>query len=343
MDRIFPYEMVIELLAEDLDAQEMLEISDSKYEIIISKLIRLELIDELHRVTTMGSSISKFPYSIENAVVAYKLAELAKTPSNNKLVLLASICMASIEGSGGNSFFFIPKEERKSKQDFMEMRFSHLKGTSDFETYINIFIEMFNYIETNATHGKHTDKLCAEYARNNSMNNKILKKTRKCFLKLVNLLYNSSYKDRDFVNCVNEFGSIEFDETVMEKVYEIFAGAHSDKVFGNPTFTRKGLKYFKEGDTSSSQYDIDNVRSFCAVRNDRFIALQVIEIRGATSRNCISGIFPIPEKKLEIMVENINDTSDVSTLTNQSTEESESGSESDDEFDITVLRSRFHR
>lgn len=334
MERILPYEMVIELLAEELDARDMLEINVNKYNTIINKLVRLELVDESLNVTTMGKAISRFPYSIENAVVAYKLAQLAKNPQNNKIVLLTAICMASFEGSGGNSFFFIPKNERGgSKQSYMSMQFGHLKGDSDFETYINIFTEMFEYAEDNAMPSKHVDKVCADYARINSMNNKILKKTRKCFLKLVNLLYNGSYRDRDFVRCVKDFGQIDHDRETMDDVYEIFASAHSDKIFGNPVMLKNGVAYHKEGEFTGAKYVIDNVRSFSYIGFQRFIAMQIVEIRGATNRNCISGIIPIPSKKLE------SDFLDEEENENDSAEDKNDSDENDsDTEELEMLR-----
>lgn len=324
MERIYPYEMVIELLAEDLDAQDMLEISDIKYANIINKLVRLDLVDTSMNVTTMGNSISKFPYAIENAVVAYKLQQLAMNPENNLIVLLTAICMSALEGSGGSSFFFIPKEERMAKQSYTEMRFGHLKGESDFETYINIFSEMFDYANSNATPTKHVDKVCAEYAKNSSMNNKLLKKTRKCFLKLANMLYNGSYRDRDFVRCIKDFGRIEYDVDTMNTVYEIFASVHSDKIFGNPTIGKNGVKYLKEDDLTGSHYTIDTIRSFAYIGAERFIALQVVEIRGATSRNCISGIIPFQTKKI------VPDTNNVSTATIAQDEDSDEDSDAEE-------------
>lgn len=334
MERIFPYEMVIELLAEDLDAQDMLEIGAEKYTVIINKLVRLELVDESLGVSAMGRSISRFPYSIENSVVAYKLAQLAKDPKNNLQVLLTAICMSACEGSGGSSFFFIPKSERTSKQSYMDMQFGHLKGESDFETYINIFTEMFNYADENTTPSKHVDKICADYARIRSMNNKLLKKTRKCFLKLVNLLYSGSYRDRDFVRCIKDFGRIEFDETSMNQVYEIFASAHSDKIFGNPIVTKNGVKYFKEDDSTGAHYSIDNIRSFAYIGAQRFIAMQVMEIRGATNRNCISGIIPIPLKRAESVSE-LSDLTASSSVAIASPDD-----DSDDEYmeELAMLR-----
>lgn len=296
MEKLFPYEMVIELLAEDLDAQDLLDIHYSRYQVIVKKLQSLDLITDRLKVTDMGIGVSRFPYSIENAVVAYKLQHLARYEVNDKLILFTAICMASFEGSGGNSLFFVPKAERRSKQQFIEMQFGHLKGSTDFETYINIFFEMVEYAENyKKNNSKHVDKILAEYAKTHFMNNKILKKIRKCFIKLVNIIYDTDYNSKSFVKCVNDFGEINNSSRIMNNVYRIFSESHSDKIFFDAQQDKKGnTTYAKANELVSARYSIDNIRSFSfSPSHERFVALQVVEIRGQINRNCISGIFPL--------------------------------------------------
>lgn len=364
MEKIFPYEMVIELLAEDLDAQDLLGLPTPRYSHIVEKLTRLNLVEECDgvlQVTSMGRNISRFPYSIENAVVAYKLSQLAKNHENNTIVLLAAICMSAVEGSQGNNFFFVPKQHRKNKAMYLEMQFEHLKGNSDFETFINIFSEMFEYACDNFNGKKHVDKICAEYAKDNSMNNKLLKRMRKCFIRLTNLLYSCSYKDKDFVQAVIDYGirrSICYDSHLMNAVYSVFASAHSDKMFDCPQNVNGRLNYSKAGEFGSS-YQIDNVRSFFRTTGDSaIIALQVVHIKAGTKAlNCISCIFPTPLSPAGVQISEHEIASDVQSLDNldvnmtnllisdvckfsSSKEEiTKTSNESDDEeeFDISLL------
>ena len=293
MERIHPYEIVIELLAENLDAKEILEIDDAVYDSIMQKLIRLELVvknNDLLSVTHMGKSISKFPYSIENAVIAYKLSQLSQDPIHNLYVLYASICIACIEGSAGNSFFFVPKEHRQNKRDYIDDHFEHLKGNNDFETYINIFLDMFDYVAINSYNSYTYERACVKYAKDNSMNNKLLKKTRKCFIKFVNVLYNTNYKNSDFVRCINDFGiNLNRNSEVLTNLYELFASVHTDKVFIQET----GNRYYKNDDLYGKIYTIDRARSFFQSDLTCIVALQIMEIKqGKNIRQCMSCIIP---------------------------------------------------
>jgi hypothetical protein len=209
--------------------------------------------------------------------------------------------MSMIEGSQGSSFFFIPKQFRGKfdRTMYASDRFDHLKGSNDFLTYINIFKDMFEYAR-NARSRCHIDKCLGNYAQDNSFNNKLLKKVRKHFIKMTNLIYGGSYKDNDFMKCIYDYNSsdISFGASDMLSVYKLFADVYSDRVFCDPE-TSRGLTFRLSG--KLERYCIDNMRSFSYISQDNqnIIALQVVQNScGGRTTRFMSCIFPVPDEMI---------------------------------------------
>ena len=299
MERLTPYEMVLELLDEGLDAQDILEISPEKYDKIIRKLLRLEMMDESFKITELGRTVPRFPFSLENSLIAIKGADLTFPDSssgayNDPAIFATLILIAMIEGSQGGSFFWIPREFRKpdDKRDFMSETFGHMRGENDLVTYIKIFASMFHEPES------HRDKDIAKWAREASMNNKVLKAVRRNFKQLVSLTFpNMRGFPEDFITDVLARYQI-YDlnilasPSVMECIYPLFEQAYSECRF-KPVMTMKGVVYMS---STSSAHKIDNGRSFSEMTERpecEVFALQVVEaVCGTRSSRFISCVFP---------------------------------------------------
>ncbi len=313
MDRISPYMIVLEFLDAGLNAQEILEIDDTKYKPLVEKLIKLQLLDTNNKITNLGHAVPHYPFSLENAIIAYRAMDLIykdgnstdQTPieRNDPAVVAILIIIAMMEGSQGNSLFWIPKEHRKtaaSKQAFMNEKYKYLKGDTDFVTFINIFASMMQ-----DSRGK-TNYSYLMWAQEMSLNNKLLVNIRKHFKRLIEMTYG--------LVATQELGSVEkqvFDmlrdfygisdltqlshPNIMNIVYSLFEDVYIGCQFDEPVLVgkKKELHYHSE---DGVKYKIDGFRSFSRMEETkmhRLVALQVIETKtGMHTSRYISCLFP---------------------------------------------------
>lgn len=309
MDRILPYMIVLEFLDAGLNAQEILEIENTKYKPLSDKLIRLKLIDFNNKITNLGHAVPSYPFSLENAIVAYKAMDLIYKEDTNTSerddpsAIAILIVIAMIEGSQGNSFFWIPKEHRKTaatKQMFVNDKYKHLRGDTDFETFINIFASMTHDSKGNTTYSY------IKWGQDNSMNNKLLMNVRKNYKRLIEMTYRFQQNEtegspeKQVLNMLKSFYGINnlsqlTNITVMRTVYELFEEVYSDCVFDEPVELgkKKHIHYHSE---DGSKYKIDGFRSYSKMESakvHRLVALQVIETKsGQTTNRFISCLFP---------------------------------------------------
>lgn len=321
MDRILPYMIVLEFLDAGLNAQEILEMDTMRYDPLIEKLIKLELLDTNNKITNLGHAVPHYPFSMENAIIAYKALDLIYKSGNSEsgsthmerddpAVIAILILIAMIEGSQGNSLFWIPKEHRKTsatKQAFMNEKYKHLKGDTDFVTFINIFASMIQ-----ESRGK-TNYSYQQWAQEMSLNNKLLSNVRKHFKRLVEMTYG--------ITGSNELGSVEkqvFDmlrdfygivdltqltnTQTMSTVYSLFEDVYLGCKFDEPVLVgkKKELHYHSEDGT---KYKIDGFRSFSKMEENkmhRVVALQIIETKtGTQTSRYISCLFPSKDQTLK--------------------------------------------
>ena len=311
MDRMLPYMIVLEFLDAGLDAQEILEIDDARYKPLVEKLTKLGLLDSNNKITDIGHSVPNYPFSLENAIVAYKSLDLiyksansdVKIDRNDPAVVATLIIVAMIEGSQGNSFFWIPKEHRKTsamKQTYMNEKYKNFKGDTDFVTFINIFAGMMHEASG------HTSYAYVKWAQDNSMNNKLLSNVRKNFKRLIEMTYGISQNDVDgtaekqIFDMLKSFYGIKNltqlgEPSVMTTVYELFEDVYSDCKFDEPVeIGKKKLLHYHSND--GTKYRIDGFRSFSrmeSMKMHRLVALQVIETKnGQQTSRYISCLFP---------------------------------------------------
>lgn len=311
MDRILPYMIVLEFLDAGLNAQEILEMDDARYNPLVEKLIRLNLIDKNNKITNLGHAVPNYPFSLENAIVAYRALDLIyKGEDKNNLerddpaVVAILIIIAMLEGSQGNSFFWIPKEHRKTsatKQVFMNDKYKNLKGDTDFATFINIFASMMH--DSNGS----TAYSYVKWAQDNSMNNKLLANVRKHFRRLLEMTYGLTQNEIDgsvekqAFNMLKSFYGIHnlsqlTDLQIMNTVYNLFEEVYSDCTFEEPVEVGKKKLLHYHHNIDGTKYRIDGFRSFSkmeSVKMHRLIALQVIETKnGQMTTRYISCLFP---------------------------------------------------
>lgn len=311
MDRLSPYGIVLELLNEQLPARSILQINSEKYDRIINKLLSLKLMTEsgedgekTYHITQLGRAVQQYPFSLENSIVAFKSSSSVTGSGQDHIRTIVTLILVSmIEGSQGNSFFWIPKEHRKNKnmyKEFMEDQFGHMKGSNDLETYLYIFSSMFHEPKS------HKDAAVAKWAKTNSMNNKLLKNARRNFSQLIRITY-PKYRGyaEDFLenmleqNGIHNLAQLVRDD-VLSPVYELFEDVYSDCVFNDPEEGMYGIAYHNNAEVPLS-HKIDTMRSFSRLSTNvahGVVALQVVEsVYGLTTNRYISCVFPCKVKK----------------------------------------------
>lgn len=325
MDRMMPYMIVLEFLDAGLNAQEILEIEDSKYKEMIEKLSKLKVLDCENKITKLGHAVPNYPFSLENAIVAYRAMELiysdvmddvetkintnSQISRNDPAVVAILILISMIEGSQGNSFFWIPKEHRKSaasKQAFMKEKYKYVRGDNDFITLINIFASMIH-----ESRG-HTNYSYVRWAQEMSLNNKLLSNARKNFKRLIEITYgltpnSTGSVEKQVFNMLKDYYNVT-DLTqlthpdIMNIIYPIFENVYIDCTFNDPLLIgKKGELIYKGLD--NLKYKIDGLRSFSKLDEKpihRIVALQVIETKtGNQTARYISCCFPSKDQTID--------------------------------------------
>lgn len=324
MDRITPYMLVLEFLDAGLDAQEILEIEETRFKYLMEKLIKLELVDTNNKVTDLGHAIPNYPFNMENAIIAHKSLNLIynnhlennkEFNKNDPAVVAILIIISMIEGSQGNSFFWVPKEHRKTlatKQAFMNKKYKNFKGDTDFVTFINIFASMIQ-----DSRGR-TNYSYLQWAQQMSLNNKLLSNVRKNFKRLIEMTYSATEREI-FEMLRNQYGIVDLTQlthsNTMDIVYSLFEDVYIGCKFEDPILIgkKKELHYFSENGT---KYKIDNFRSFSTIDEKqikRIVALQIIETKtGLQTSRYISCLFPSKDqsqKSLKLSTnENLSDS-----------------------------------
>lgn len=318
MDRILPYMIVLEFLDAGLPAQEILEIEDSKYIPLIQKLKKLKLIDDDNKITELGHIVPNYPFGLENAIVACRALDFIYKNKHNEndntfvrndpVVIAILILISMIEGSQGNSFFWIPKEHRKTsatKQAFVMAKYKNLQGDSDFITFINMFASMVHDSNGNTTYAY------VRWAQENSMNNKLFSNVRKNYRRLLEMTYGLKSNDaegspeRQILKMLKDKYNIKnltqlTEPQIMTKVYELFEEIYSDCIFEEPIEVGK-KKLLHYHCLNRTKYRIDGFRSYSkmeTLKMHRIVALQVIETKnGQMSSRFISCLFPSKDQK----------------------------------------------
>jgi hypothetical protein len=255
--------------------------------------------------------VPNYPFSLENAIVAYRAIDFIcknSTQTTNMerddpAVVATLIIISMVEGSQGNSFFWIPKEFRKtaaSKQAFMNDKYKNLRGDTDFVTFINIFASMMQ-----ESRGR-TNYSYLQWAQEMSLNNKLLVNARKNFKRLIEMTYGLTASQelgsvekqvfdmlRDFYG-ISDLTQLTHPNT-MNAVYSLFEEVYIGCQFDEPVIIgkKKELHYHSE---DGVKYKIDGFRSFSRMEETkmhRLVALQVIETRtGMQTSRYISCLFP---------------------------------------------------
>lgn len=304
LERTMPYMIVLELLEAELDAKEILEIEDTKWEGIVKMLKQLELIDQTGKVTEMGKEISNYPFSLRSSVVVYKACNKINRKESEIPSILTFIVVAMIEASGNGSFFWIPKDQRSggAKTFFIEETFGHLKGSNDLLTYLNIFMAMMT--ESSG----YSEREYSVWAKNSSMNNKVLSEARQMFRRLIKMAYSRDEIGRSVDSFVfdkilphyNISSVADIDDKDMEWVYSVLGNVYADCVYKNPKTVGKMAVKLVYHNSSYCEHVLDSFRSFTKITPhgripDQLVALNTITIKGGKGgkpTNYISCVFP---------------------------------------------------
>ena len=137
--RIIPYGQVINLLANDLPANSILDIDKEKFKMIMLKLINLGLITKKHKILPRAINAIRYPISIESATI---LTHLNKNDDN--IVCLTLIIISMLEASRGGGFYWYPPEFRSGKKMYIHQNkfYSRFSGECDLDSMVKLFIAM---------------------------------------------------------------------------------------------------------------------------------------------------------------------------------------------------------
>ena len=328
--RIVLYDQVLELLAFDYDAQNILEMSESKYSITLESLLERNLItcSELgskYVVTELGNFVTKWPTGIDMGIM------LNGFKHNPLQMYIAMIIVSFIDAGSNGNIFYVPRRNRNQTQEehnqFLreyKEQFSRFKGECDLEQVIKIFYAMehethlvmkgrkqyqdmlknrlqqtdtiFQYIMSEIPKERTSYKSYVDWSYDNSINNKVRKKVVSGFYNLEKIAKSLKI---DYA-----IGTLEESLEMMPKIRKGIAKALPFAIYENKkrSFTNvMSNEYGFRIDNKSSGYNTD---IYCC--GDKVVGLIRMEIKNIDQRTrmptfnkFISMTFPLDDYESE--------------------------------------------
>ena len=315
--RIVLYDQVLELLAFEYDAKNILEMSESKYNTTIENLEERKLVinNGKYVVTELGNFITQWPTSIDMGLV---LSAFTHSP---KQMYIAMIIVAFVDALSNGNIFYIPRKNRNQTQEEYNQfireykeQFARFRGDCDLEQALKIFYAMEHesqlvmngrkyYQDILKTKLQITDtifqydlkpqekisyKSYVDWSYDNSINNKVRKKFLSGF--------NNLEKIAKFMKIDYASGTLEETLELLPKIRNGIAQVlpfniyeNRGKSFTNVSSNENGFRI----DNKSSGY---NTNMYCF--QDKAVGLLRMEIKNfdpikRTSNKFISMTFPL--------------------------------------------------
>jgi HrpA-like RNA helicase len=243
IDRVPIFELVMELLDIGLDPQEIItgtskqRIQDSTT--LLKRLELIKMVDGKVHVTDLGHFAPQFQFSVKNATFLWKWIEAGHP-------VFPGIVVASLIDSYGPSYFWQPRKKPDMSIDVYntmikehrQRYFSRFIGYNDLETCLNMWRDL-----TSSLRGIVGDqRQIAQWAKENSMNNKKIKELLLIVNQTIGKLKNSiDIKIGPFTT-----------EGVMKAARPILKIVYSDQILLN----KRGVNYVNP--LTKEEYKLDN-------------------------------------------------------------------------------------
>jgi hypothetical protein len=258
-----PHIPVLNFLSKRLPADEILMIQSKDYTKLTEEMTSMGLIvtqDGRYIVTELGDEVTKYPFpihatsSILNAMKKFNVSKKdfdERNPNFYKLLHFLIGVIVTEASSTGAHVFYIPKEHRKERQEFIRATFKNFVHGCDISVCISIFCEMME--ETLGDHhGRNTYK---KWCKNTYINAKFIER---CISLFNQVWYNVFSIAGNTINdmCKRDFGIILQNlDTYSSDMYEILADVYSDRKFiMTQRPPRMNFRSVKHG----GKYSVDN-------------------------------------------------------------------------------------
>lgn len=176
IDRVPIFELVMELLDIGLDPEEIItgtskqRIQDSTK--LLKRLELIKIVDGTVNVTDLGHFVPEFQFSVKNATFLWKWIEAGHP-------VFPGIVVASLIESYGPSYFWQPRKKPDMSIDVYnnmikehrQKYFSKFIGYNDLETCLNMWRDLTSFLKGIVG----DQRQIAQWAKENSMNNKKIK------------------------------------------------------------------------------------------------------------------------------------------------------------------------
>lgn len=225
------YTQIINFLNNKLPAHEILKIDDESYGFYINTLVKKQIVEkcvekgnkQMFQVTDLGRRVNMFPVSMENAVVLAKMVGSKCNLTKLNMILI----IAALEGFQGNLPFWVPQNSRRGSKynDYMQEFFEEFRGKDDVETYLNIFYDLFNFMNSDENNQKSQYAAIMNWSKNRSMNSKFIKAAVKIFKDLVKIVYPQISQK------LWEFAEKATSDPDLTTIRCVLVSEHSDKLY----------------------------------------------------------------------------------------------------------------
>lgn len=282
------HEHILGLLTNDLNAKDILLMTDEDYEKCTTKLCKMGLLTESMGVTETGKSIASFPFCFSSATILAKIKNNQEISFDAKLFVTIAICCVEAKKSATN-VFYVPKNLTSTEKfDHITKICQPFKSTDEITSLVMIFCEMM----MESTNRK-------EWAINNSINQKFLDSVYTNFLqtcKIMKITPNHS-----------DYDGLRNNPTKHVKImYELIYESHSDMVFIRDEIIYTKYYRLKDADKhimDKNKYTIDNFSNKLSPSYPTIIALSNVLIIGNNGMSCriisscVPAILPVPENE----------------------------------------------
>jgi HrpA-like RNA helicase len=265
---VLPKEMVVlSLLSKGLPAGEILMIEQEEYDDLLSSMRKMNLIDEENKVTPIGLKIIEFSnVSLYTAILlAHSKEQLKvsfddfKEKNQNFYELLHMLIAAVVIEVRTNSphVFFVPKEERKNKINYIKGGiYDDFVANDDVTVLVRIFVcLMIEQLDT-----KNADKKKKLFWKQWTRNKKIVTKFIETSYQLFNQLL---YRVFDFGKVSDMMLLSDFENLYVndysEMMYKFFASVyHNRKYVLKPYSLKTTYRSMNDDGTRFKDFSVDN-------------------------------------------------------------------------------------
>lgn len=251
--RMQKHTFVLEFLANDLDCKEILKLSCVEYETVLQDLKQLKLISHDMIPTPSGIIVSKFPVSLNNAVIMANVCKYRSSINLMELIFITmTVAIIETKASVQNIVFFPKGVLGPEKKEYVMDEDIIGEHDDDITPIISKLIEFITFPKK----GKNTfskfmmkEIFCKnkyEWCRAKSMNHKFFKTSEELFFKLISRISSIDERVEITFDGLYNLGCCVDDSTISATNYQIqkiLASGYSQYVY-EKEYSKKTQSYY---------------------------------------------------------------------------------------------------